>query len=153
MGLPFPSPGDLPNPGIKLKSPELHSDSLPSKPPGKPNPPWAVPNPPGQPQEQTFVDNSHAEVEIKPQLKPRDRVLWKEEDQNLPTIYKSCRLNSHDQLGRLCVYRIYKRAIRYPSKKIHLIWQLWTLEATTHRGRTRLKSELPPHQVWRPAQY
>ena len=26
-GLPFPSPGDLPNPGIKLGSPELQADS------------------------------------------------------------------------------------------------------------------------------
>ena len=117
MGLPFPSPGDLPNPGIKLRSPELHSDSLPSKPPGKPSPPWGSPKSSKVASVQTFGDNSHAEVEIKPQLKPRDRVLWKEEDQNLPTIYKSCRLNSHDQPGRLCVYRIYKRAIRYPPKE------------------------------------
>ena len=35
-GLPFPSPGELPNPGIKPGSPELQADSLPSKPPGKP---------------------------------------------------------------------------------------------------------------------
>ena len=33
-GLPFPSPGDLPNPGIKPRSPELQADSLPSEPPG-----------------------------------------------------------------------------------------------------------------------
>ena len=30
----------------------------------------ANPSPPGQPQEQTPVDGPHAEVEIKPQLKP-----------------------------------------------------------------------------------
>ena len=35
-GLPFLSPGDLPNPGIKLGSPELEADSLPSELPGKP---------------------------------------------------------------------------------------------------------------------
>ena len=35
-GLPFPSPGDFPNPGIKLQSPVLQADSLPSEPPGKP---------------------------------------------------------------------------------------------------------------------
>ena len=35
-GLPFPSPGDLPNPGIKPRSPALQADSLPSEPPGKP---------------------------------------------------------------------------------------------------------------------
>ena len=32
--LPFPSPGDLPNPGIKPRSPALKADSLPSKLPG-----------------------------------------------------------------------------------------------------------------------
>jgi len=35
-GLPFPSPGDLPNPGIKPRSPALQADALPSVPPGKP---------------------------------------------------------------------------------------------------------------------
>ena len=34
-GLPFPSPGDLPDPGIKPRSPALQADALPSKPPGK----------------------------------------------------------------------------------------------------------------------
>ena len=29
-------PGDLPDPGIKLRSPALQADSLPSEPPGKP---------------------------------------------------------------------------------------------------------------------
>ena len=35
-GLPFPSPGDLPDPGIEPRSPALQADSLPSEPPGKP---------------------------------------------------------------------------------------------------------------------
>ena len=35
-GLPCPSPGNLPNPGIELRSPTLQVCSLPSKPPGKP---------------------------------------------------------------------------------------------------------------------
>ena len=34
-GLPFPSPGDLPDPGIKPGSPAWQADSLPSEPPGK----------------------------------------------------------------------------------------------------------------------
>ena len=34
-GLPFPSPGDLPDPGIKPRSPTLQEDALPSEPPGK----------------------------------------------------------------------------------------------------------------------
>ena len=35
-GLSFPSPGDLPNPGIKPRSSTLQVDSLPAEPPGKP---------------------------------------------------------------------------------------------------------------------
>ena len=35
-GLPFPSPGDLPNPGTEPRSPALEADTLPSEPPGKP---------------------------------------------------------------------------------------------------------------------
>ena len=33
-GLPFPSPGDLPDPGIKPGSPALKTDALPSEPQG-----------------------------------------------------------------------------------------------------------------------
>ena len=33
--LPCPPPGDLPNSGIKPRSPALQADSLPSEPPGK----------------------------------------------------------------------------------------------------------------------
>ena len=35
-GLPFPSPGDLPDQGIEPGSPALQADALPSEPPGKP---------------------------------------------------------------------------------------------------------------------
>ena len=35
-GLPFPSPGDLPDPGIEHRSPALQADALPSEPPEKP---------------------------------------------------------------------------------------------------------------------
>ena len=35
-GLPFPSPGDLPNPGIEPGSPTMQADTLPSEPPGNP---------------------------------------------------------------------------------------------------------------------
>ena len=35
-GLLFPSPGDLPDPGIKPRSPAFQADALTSKPPGKP---------------------------------------------------------------------------------------------------------------------
>ena len=35
-GLPFLSPGDLPDPGIEPGSPTLEADALPSEPPGAP---------------------------------------------------------------------------------------------------------------------
>ena len=37
IGYPFPSPGDLLDPGIELGSPALQADSLPAELPGKPN--------------------------------------------------------------------------------------------------------------------
>ena len=37
-GLPFPSLGDLPDPGIEPRSPALKADYLPSESPGKPFP-------------------------------------------------------------------------------------------------------------------
>ena len=36
-GLPSPSPGDLPDPGIEPGSPALQADALPSEPPAKPH--------------------------------------------------------------------------------------------------------------------
>ena len=39
-GLPFPSPGDLPDPGIEPGSPMLEADALNSEPPGKPPRGW-----------------------------------------------------------------------------------------------------------------
>ena len=35
-GLPVPSPGNLPDPGVEPRSPAFQADSLPSEPPGKP---------------------------------------------------------------------------------------------------------------------
>ena len=37
LGRPFPSPEDLPDPGIKPVSPALQAAALPSEPPEKPN--------------------------------------------------------------------------------------------------------------------
>ena len=41
-GLPFPSPGDLPNPGMEPRPPALQADSLPSEALRKP--PWKINN-------------------------------------------------------------------------------------------------------------
>ena len=43
-GYPFSSPGDLPNPRIKPRSPPLQADSLPVEPPGKPKERWRLKN-------------------------------------------------------------------------------------------------------------
>ena len=44
----------------------------------------ANPSPPGQPQEQTPVDDPYPEVDIKPQLKPRGSVTNEEDPKTLP---------------------------------------------------------------------
>ena len=44
-GLPFPSPGDLPNPGIEPGSPTWQADSLSSEPPGEPRREQNIPPP------------------------------------------------------------------------------------------------------------
>ena len=79
------------------------------------------PSPPGKPQEQTTVDDPHAEVEIESQLKPRGSVVREEDPKNLPPSCIRCRLNPHDQLGRFCVYGIYKRSLRAPTKENTLV--------------------------------
>ena len=55
------------------------------------------------------MHDPHAEVEIKPQLKPRASVA-KEEDSKTSH-------QPHNQLARLCVYGIYKRSLRVPTKE------------------------------------
>ena len=42
-GLPFPSPGDLPDPGIGPRSTALQADALTSEPPGKPGAKYIFP--------------------------------------------------------------------------------------------------------------
>ena len=48
----------------------------------------ANPSPPGQPQEQTPLEDTHAEVEIKPQLKPRCSVAKEEDPKPSHQLYK-----------------------------------------------------------------
>jgi len=74
-------------------------------------------SPPGQPQEQNPVDDPHAEVEIKPQLKPRCTVAKKEDPKPSHQLYK-LQINPHDQLGRFCVCVI-KGHWELPAKKTH----------------------------------
>ena len=72
----------------------------------------ADPSLPGQPQEQTPVDISRG----------GPGAVWlRKKAQNPPTSWTSYRLNSHNQLGRLCVYGIYKRSLRAPTKENALV--------------------------------
>ena len=61
----------------------------------------ANPSPPGQPQEQTPVEDPHTEVEIKLQLKPRGSVARKEDPKPSHQLYK-LHIKSYQQ-GRLCL--------------------------------------------------
>ena len=66
----------------------------------------ANPSPPGQPQEQSPVDDPHVEVEIKTQLKPRGSVT-KEEDPKLShQLYKLQLTSTQSTRQTLCLWNI-----------------------------------------------
>ena len=66
----------------------------------------ADPSPPGQPLEQTLVDNPHAELEIKPQLKPRGSVDKEEDPKPSDQLYK-LQIKSTQSTGQtLCLWNI-----------------------------------------------
>ena len=65
------------------------------------------------------MDDPHAEVEIKPQSKPRGSVAKKEDPKPSHQLYK-LQIKSN-QLDRLCVYGIYKRSLRAPTKENTLV--------------------------------
>ena len=67
------------------------------------------------------MDDPHAEVEIKPQLKPRGSVTKEEDPKPSDQLFTSWRLISHDQLVRLRVYGIYKRTLKAPTKENTLV--------------------------------
>ena len=65
------------------------------------------------------MDNPHAEVEIKPQLKPRGSVAKDEDSKPSNQLYKL--QIKFMQLGRLSVYGLYKRTLRAPTKENPLV--------------------------------
>ena len=71
--------------------------------------------------------------------------MWlRKKTQNLPTSLTSCRLNPQNQLGRLCVYGIYKRTLRAPTKENALVLIAVDIEGKNTRSRTRLDYEMHP---------
>ena len=69
----------------------------------------------GQVSRETPVNDPQAEVEIKPQLKPRGNAAREEDPKPFYQLYK-LQIKSTHQLSRLCVYGIYKRPLRAPTK-------------------------------------
>ena len=65
------------------------------------------------------MNDPHAEVEIKPQLKPRGSMAKEEDPKPSHQLYK-LQIKSN-QLDRLCVYGIYKRSLRAPTKENTLV--------------------------------
>ena len=65
----------------------------------------ANPSPPGQPQEQTPVGDPHAEVEIKPHLKPRGSVA-KEDPKPSHQLYKLQIKSTRSTRQTLCLWNI-----------------------------------------------
>ena len=65
------------------------------------------------------MDDPHAEVEIKPQLKPRGSVA-KEDPKPSHQLYK-LQIKSTGSTRQLCVCGIYKRPLRAPTKENTLV--------------------------------
>ena len=59
------------------------------------------------------MDDPHAEVEIKPQLRPRGSVAKEEDPKPSHQVYKLQIV----QLSRLCVNGLYIRTLRAPTKE------------------------------------
>ena len=64
----------------------------------------ANPSPPGKPQEQTLVNHPHAEVAIKPQLKPRGSVAKKEDPKPSDQRYKLQIKSTRSTRQTLCLW-------------------------------------------------
>ena len=68
-GQPFPSPGDLPNPGIELRSPTLQADSSPSEPRGKLQRKESL-----QQMVLGWLDSHMQEMSLNPTLRPHTKI-------------------------------------------------------------------------------
>ena len=65
------------------------------------------------------MEDPHVEEEIKPQLKPKGSVAKVEDLKPYHQLYK-LKIKSN-QLGRFCVYGIYKRTLKAPTKENTLV--------------------------------
>ena len=74
-GLPFPSPGDLPNPGIELGS-SLQADSLPSEPPVKPKKVKRGVKSLGKSEITEYCDQERMKGKVHPKQEGEKQALW-----------------------------------------------------------------------------
>ena len=81
------------------------------------------------------MDDPHAEVEIKAQLKPRGNVAKEEDPKPSQHLYK-LQIKSTWSTGRLCVYGIYERSLRALTKENTL-----ALTAVDTGGKNTQKSD------------
>ena len=78
----------------------------------------ADPSPPGQPQEQTPVDDPHVAMEIKPQLKPRGHVAKEEDPKPSHHLYK-LQIKSTQSARQTLSMEYIKGPWELPQKKMH----------------------------------
>ena len=77
----------------------------------------ANPRPSGQPQELNPSGRPTCRGGNKTTIETQGHMWLRKKTLNLPTSCTSFRLNPHNQLRRLCVYEIYKRPLRAPTKE------------------------------------
>ena len=84
-GLPFPSPGDLPDPGIESRFPALQADSLPLESPRKPSVLWCDDWSPFLPRKMTSKDITADRLEgFTPPAHPHPVLDHTDKDQKVP---------------------------------------------------------------------
>ena len=96
----------LPEPLRPKQLPQLHAC-----------PHRANPSPPGQPPEQTPVDDPHAEEEIKPQVRPRSSVAEEEDPKPSHQPHKVQVKSAQSARQTLC------------------LWEIWKVTESPHKGR------------------
>ena len=88
------------------------------------------------------MDDPHAEVEIKPQLKPRGSATKGEDSKPFHQLYK-LQIKSTGST-RQTLFETYKRTLRTPRKENALVLIAVDIEGKNTRSRTRLDYEMHP---------
>ena len=90
------------------------------------------------------MDEPRAEVEIKPQVKPRGSVAKEEDPKHPHQMYKWQIKSTRSTKQPLCLE--YIKPLRAPTKETALALIAVDIGGKNTQGRTRLESEQPPHR-------